>query len=125
MVETILVGRGYQITQMTRAAWEHHISQVPRHVEAELSFMSDEHHLVRNFVVRELPNVGEPLSPEFIAKELNLPHDRLGVILDDLETHLTFLFRNEQGAVAWAYPVTVERTPHRVTFSTGERLYAA
>lgn len=62
---------------------------------------------------------------EFIARELNMPHDRLGVILDDLETHLTFLFRNEPGAVARANPETVERTPHQVTFSTGERLYAA
>lgn len=54
-----------------------------------------------------------------------MPHYRLGVILDDLETHLTFLFRNEPGAVARANPETVERTPHQVTFSTGERLYAA
>jgi hypothetical protein len=38
---------------------------------------------------------------------------------------MTFLFRNEQGAVAWAYPVTVDRTPHYVTFSTGEQVYAA
>ncbi len=42
-----------------------------------------------------------------------------------LEKHMTFVFRNEQGAVTWAYPVTVDRTPHRVAFSTGERVYAA
>jgi hypothetical protein len=38
---------------------------------------------------------------------------------------LTFLFRNEQGAVAWAYPVTTDTTQHDVTFSTGEQLHAA
>jgi hypothetical protein len=38
---------------------------------------------------------------------------------------MTFLFRNEEGAVTWAYPVTVERTPHRVSLSTGEQVYAA
>ena len=38
---------------------------------------------------------------------------------------MTFLFRNSQGAVTWAYPVTVEPTPHRVAFSTGEEVYAA
>jgi amino-acid N-acetyltransferase len=27
--------------------------------------------------------------------------------------------------VVWAYPVTAEPTPHKVTFSTGERLYGA
>jgi hypothetical protein len=25
----------------------------------------------------------------------------------------------------WAYPVTVDKTPHRITFNTGEKLYAA
>jgi hypothetical protein len=38
---------------------------------------------------------------------------------------MTFLFRNEQGSVTWAYPVTVDQTPHRVTFSSGEQVYAA
>ena len=87
--------------------------------------MSEEHHLARNFVVRELPDVGEPLSPEFIAQELNLPLSRMNVILEELEKHLTFLFRNEQGAVTWAYPVTVDNTPHHITFNTGEQIYAA
>ncbi|OGO41196.1 MAG: hypothetical protein A2Z04_05735 [Chloroflexi bacterium RBG_16_57_9] len=27
--------------------------------------------------------------------------------------------------VVWAYPVTVARTPHHLTFSTGEQVYAA
>ncbi|MFC1976530.1 hypothetical protein ACFLXQ_09040 [Chloroflexota bacterium] len=125
MSETILMGRGHQITKIPREEWEHGLSKVPQHTKAELSFMSEEHHLVRYFVVRELPNIGVPLSPEFIAQELNLSVARVNVILDDLEKHLTFLFRNEQGAVAWAYPVTVDPTPHHLTFSTGEQLYAA
>ncbi len=87
--------------------------------------MSDEHHLVRDFVVRELPKVGKPLSPEFIAQKLNLSVDRVKLILDKLEKRLTFLFRNEQGAVVWAYPVTVENTPHYAIFSTGEQVYSA
>ena len=41
----------------------------------------------------------------------------VAAILDDLERHLTFLYRNPEGAVAWAYPVTVEPTPHRVTLN--------
>jgi hypothetical protein len=35
------------------------------------------------------------------------------------------LWRDEGGSVAWAYPVTVERTPHLIHFSSGERLYGA
>ncbi len=46
-------------------------------------------------------------------------------ILDELERNKTYLFRDAQGAVLWAYPVTAEPTPHPVTFSTGERIYAA
>jgi hypothetical protein len=88
-------------------------------------FMSKEHHLVRNSVVRELPRVGKPLSPDHISRELNMPVARVNVILDQLEKHMTFLFRDSEGAVAWAYPVTVEATPHRITFSSGERVYAA
>ncbi|MDR3577019.1 MAG: hypothetical protein P4L50_24400, partial [Anaerolineaceae bacterium] len=38
---------------------------------------------------------------------------------------LFFLVRNEQAAVTWAYPVTVEPTPHRLKFNSGEQLYAA
>ena len=93
--------------------------------DSQLDFMSQEHHDVRDFVVLELPRAGKPLTPEFIAQELNLSHPQVAGILDDLEEHMTFLFRNEQGAVAWAYPVTVDQTPHHVTFSTGEQTYAA
>jgi hypothetical protein len=38
---------------------------------------------------------------------------------------MTFVFRNGQGAVVWAYPVTVERTPHHLVFGSGEQVYAA
>jgi hypothetical protein len=46
-------------------------------------------------------------------------------ILADLEARKGFLFRNEDGAVVWAYPVTAEPTPHRIRFKSGETLYAA
>jgi hypothetical protein len=87
--------------------------------------MSPEHHRVRNLVVRELPRLGKPIAPEWITRELNLPTKKIIALLDDLEKHLTFLFRNAEGAVVWAYPVTVAETPHRVTLSTGEQTFAA
>lgn len=125
MSETILMGQGRHITKIPREDWEQGLSAVAQHITDELSFMSEEHHLIRYFVVKELPKVGNPLSPESIAHGLNLPVARVTTILDELEKHLTFLFRNEQGAVAWAYPVTTDSTPHHVTFNTGEELYAA
>ena len=125
MRETLLLGRGHEITEIPQKDWEMGLSQVQQHIKGRLGFMSEEHHLARNFVVRELPDVGEPLSPEFIAQKLNLPVYRVNVILEELEKHLTFLFRNEQAAVTWAYPVTVDKTPHHITFITGEQIYAA
>jgi hypothetical protein len=108
-----------------RVLWQKQVSKRAKTLQAGLAFMSAEHHSVRNFVVRELPRVGEPLSPEFIAQKLGMPIDRVIVILDELEKHMTFLYRNGDGAVVWAYPVTVDATPHHVTFSTGEQAYSA
>jgi hypothetical protein len=87
--------------------------------------MTPAHQQVRYFAVRELAIRGRPLSPEEISTALELPLAQVQLILEELEKHLVFLVRNEQGAVAWAYPVTVEPTPHRLEFSSGERLYAA
>ena len=87
--------------------------------------MSQDHHRVRDFAVRELPRVGEPLSPASIAQALDLPLVRTIAILDELEKNMTFLYRGDGESVTWAYPVTVDRTPHRVAFSTGEQTYAA
>jgi hypothetical protein len=105
--------------------WEKKVFKAKKKFKTEFSFMSEEHRLVHHFVVRELPRAGKPLSSEFVASRLNLSIDHVNVILDDLEKHMTFLFRNGQGEVVWAYPVTVDKTPHHVTFNTGEHLYAA
>ena len=88
------------------------------------SIRSEAHHLVHDFVTREIPQVGEPISPEFIGQQLKMPVDRVNAILDELEKKL-ILFREGQKAVVWSYPVTAARTPHRVTFNTGEQGYAA
>jgi hypothetical protein len=125
MNATIMIGRGNRISKIPRKDWEDAFCDRHRDFEARIGFMSLDHHLVRNFVVRQMPLAGEPLSPEYIAQNLNLPLPRIVAILDELEKQLTFLFRNEQGAVTWAYPVTLEKTPHHITFNTGERVYAA
>jgi hypothetical protein len=110
---------------MPKDEWEDHLAQVPARHARLLNFMSREHHIVRYFVVRELPRIGRPIESEYIAEQLRLSHSLVLSILDDLESNLFFLTRNESGAVSWAYPVTVDETPHRLEFSTGERLFAA
>ena len=125
MSETILLGRDRHISEIPRATWEEHLAQVPHHTSSRLSFMSEEHHQIRYFVVKELPNRGKPLKPEIISQSLLLPLERVRAVLNELEQKLFFLVQNEQGAVSWAYPVTAEPTPHHLTFSTNERLYGA
>jgi len=105
--------------------WESRVAAARKSIQASLGFMGEDHHAVRNFAVRELPSHGQPIPPDLIAERLELPLERVKAILDELERHMTFLFRGDGENVTWAYPVTVDETPHRITFSSGETLYAA
>jgi hypothetical protein len=88
-------------------------------------FRSEEYRNLYEFVVRELPREGKPLSPEFIGQQLKMSVDKVNDMLDALEKETLGLFREGQDAVVWAYPVTAAQTPHYLTFSTGEKVYAA
>jgi hypothetical protein len=125
MEENVRIGKGREIVETPRNQWERGLEGRLPMVKARLGFMSESHHLVRNFVVKELPYAGKPLSSDFISQRLNLSLERVTSILEELEKNLTFLFRNPQGAVIWAYPVTVDRTPHKIKFHTGEQINAA
>jgi hypothetical protein len=125
MSETVMIGQGHEITELPLEVWEAGVSEHAEHIRDSLGFMSEDHHRVRCFAVRELLNVGAPLSPKFISRELNLPVGRVNTVLDELERNKTFLFRNERGEVTWAYPATVDQTPHRIALSTGQQGYTA
>ncbi len=105
--------------------WEKQIEKARHKVKRSTAFMSAEHRSVHYYVVRELPRLGKPIPSELVAQELGLTLEQTQAILEDLETHLTFLYRNSDGEVTWAYPVTVDKTPHAITFHSGEQLYAA
>jgi hypothetical protein len=93
--------------------------------EARLHFMTEVYHRVRNFVVKMLPRFATAITPAYIAQHAGLPLDEVQVVLEELDARLFFLVRNDCGAVSWAFPVTVDPTPHRLIFHTGEQLYAA
>lgn len=124
MKNRALLGIGRHMVPIPRLLWQRAIGASARKSAASLGFMSADHHRVRDFAVTELSRAGAPLPPEKIAAALDLPPVRVKSILDELEKHLTFLFRNEEGAVTWAYPVTVDETPHRARLSTGEEAYS-
>jgi hypothetical protein len=125
MSEKILLGQGQKIIEIPQATWKSKLRQIPQHSQSRLSFMTEAHHQIRYFVVKEMANTQKPIDPKFISEKLNMPIERVKSILDELERKLFFLVRNEQGAVAWAYPMTVEATPHKLSFASGERLYGA
>lgn len=120
MDKNLLFGLGKRTIPIPPFIWQNQVKG-----GNPLEFMDEDHHRVRNFVVTELPRVGESLAPEHIAKSLNMPMEMVVEILGNLEHHMTFLFRDQQGSVQWAYPVTVDNTPHKITFSTGESINAA
>ena len=125
MSKKLMLGLWRYIINIPPSLWEKQISKAKKKLDTEYGFLSEEHHSVHHFVVRELPYVGKPLPPESVADRLGIPVDRVRTILGDLEEGMTFLFRNNNGDVVWAYPVTVHKTPHRISFNTGEELYAA
>ncbi len=125
MDEKILLGRDQEILEIPLAEWKQDLAHFPEHSQSRLRFMTDAHHQIRYFVVKEMVNAQKPIEPEVISKELNMPLELVKPILEDLEKNLFFLVRNDQGAVAWAFPVTVETTPHKMVFNSGEQLYGA
>ena len=126
MKDSILIGRGEKMLEVSDENWRKHLALGREHMQLRLGFMTDDHHRVRNFAVRELPrNQGMALSVEEISRRLDLPLDRVVAILEELQKNLFFLVLNEMGEVSWAFPVTSDRTPHRLSFSSGESVFAA
>lgn len=122
---TILIGRGSTIETASEQEWRKALQVAASKPSPRLEFMGPEHHLVRDTVVREIPRQGTPLSAGWIATTTKLSEDRVEELLDELEARLFFLVRNGEDAVSWAYPVTAEPTPHRLSFRSGGRLFAA
>ena len=100
--------------------------EIKKFFAARTACMTRDHHSVRNYVVAQIPrHQGVPLGPEGMSEALGVPLERLNAILGDLERNLFFLVRDRAGAVNWAFPVTTDRTPHRVRFPAGEQAFAA
>lgn len=125
MDRRLLLGLWHWMVPMPPRVWRGRVEAEAGNTAASQGFMTPDHHRVRDLAVLGLPRVGAPLIAEWFSEKLDLPLQRTTDILGELESHLTFLYRNRQGAVTWAYPVTVDETPHQITFSTGEQAYAA
>ena len=120
-----LLGIGREIQSVPDDDFVKGVKGLPTRMASRLAFMSRDHHAVRDFVVRELPRRDRPLSPVQIAQVTGLTPHNVSTILAELERNLFFLVRDANGNVNWAFPGTTSRTPHRLTFSTGEKIFGA
>jgi hypothetical protein len=126
MKDRVLIGGGEKIYEIPAENWRKHLTEGREHMQVRSGFMTEDHQRVRNFAVRELPrNQGKALSAAEISSRLDLSLDRVVTILEELQKNLFFLVLNEMGEVSWAFPVTSDRTPHRLSFSSGEYVFAA
>ncbi len=82
------------------------------------------HYKVRDFLILELTRLRQPVSPEHISQKLSMPIDRVNKILAKIGKMQMWIVRNQAGHVTWAYPVTVEETKFKVTYATGEQVWA-
>ena len=122
---SILHGTGREIGDVPDDAFREAMRDIPAKMQLRLSFMSPDHHAVRDFVVREIPRESRPIAPATIAQANGIPLDRVNRLLDEMEKQLFFLVRDAAGDVSWAFPVTASPTPHRLLFSSGERTFGA
>jgi hypothetical protein len=125
MQNMLMAGAWRFVLKVPPALWQKKLAKAEAKTRAALAFMTPDHCRVHHHVVSRLPMWGRPLPPAQVAADLEMDTSRVVSLLDELERRLTFVFRNPAGEVTWAYPVTVEATPHRVTFDSGETLYAA
>ena len=87
--------------------------------------VSEEERKIQHFVVMTMTDTNEPVTAEHIAEKLDMPLDRVKEIVDKLEKMKVFFYRYDSEGINWAYPVTSESRPFKMTFSTGEQFTAA
>jgi len=125
MMDSLRLGLGPLLIPLPGPLWKRRVESQAADAERLLALQPDDHRRVRRFVVAELTRRGRAVEPERIANGVGLPLERVERVLAELEARLLFLYRDDRGAVEWAYPVTAAPTPHRLRFDSGEAIFAA
>ena len=126
MRERVRLGIGRRMIPLPVALVKYLVRKEAKNADKMLGRWTEDHHRVRDFVVRELHRQQEPFSPAFISQQLNLTLEQTQNILDELERGMVFLFQAGGENVIWAYPVTRAETPHKIAYAgTDEQGFAA
>lgn len=126
MKSSVLLGFKKHMVPIPGILWRNMLKKEVQAIpDRLLQFLTEDHHRVRELSVSELHRQGKPLPPDFFSEKLDLPVETVNEILDELEKAKVFLYRKGEESVYWAYPATADKTPHFVTYSTGEEGHAA
>ncbi len=125
MFDALRYPAGSWLVPVPAAVWRPIVHLVGRDAAKTYRRLTPLQQEVRRAAVVGLPGADGPLTPETLAERTGATVEEVVAALDVLERRMSFLFRDPEGAVAWAYPFTTDETPHHLTFSTGERRDAA
>ncbi|MBW2603370.1 MAG: hypothetical protein JRE28_03495 [Deltaproteobacteria bacterium] len=93
--------------------------------KANSDSLSKEERSVHHFIVMKMAVVKAPITAEWVAGKLGMPHDRVLEIINKLENLKTFIYRSDGNGINWAYPLSLENTGFEMTASSGEQFFAA
>jgi len=93
--------------------------------KANADCLSKEERRVHHFIVTKMAVVKDPITPELISNELNIPNEAVHEIINKLENLKTFIYRSDGKGINWAYPLSLENTGFKMTASSGEQFFAA
>ena len=87
--------------------------------------LTDLERQVHHFVVLKMVNAKEPITPDTISDEMQIPSEKVSAIINKLENLKTFIFRSDGKGIDWAYPLSLDNTGFWMTSSSGEGFFAA
>ncbi|MBL6993629.1 hypothetical protein [Desulfobacula sp.] len=93
--------------------------------KANADCLSKEERRVHHFIVVKMAVVKDPITPELISNELNIPNETVHEIINKLENLKTFIYRSDGKGINWAYPLSLEDTGFKMIASSGEQFFAA
>lgn len=125
MMDHMNVGFRRHMFKLPRALGRRRVASLAGRARTIMDGLTEQHRTLHRFVVAELARAARPLTPELIAEQLGLAPDEVAGLIDDLGEKKALIARDASGAITWGYPVTVDETPHRLCFESGDRLFAA
>jgi hypothetical protein len=84
---TLLIGEGRELKRISDDSFVNALKHLSQRIAERLAFMTREHHMVRDFVVREIPRESRALSARRISSVTGLDDRRVAAILAELERY--------------------------------------